>query len=39
VGLVEVVNEVIPVTPQKTKIDTKNDALEDVSPFKHGYFG
>ena len=26
-------------TPQKTNIDTKNDCLEDVSSFKHGYFG
>ena len=26
-------------TPPKTNIDTKNDGLEDVSPFKHGYFG
>ena len=25
--------------PLKTNIDTKNDGLEDVSPFKHGYFG
>ena len=23
----------------KLNIDTKNDGLEDVSPFKHGYFG
>ena len=27
------------VTPLKANIDTKNDGLEDVSPFKHGYFG
>ena len=26
-------------TPPKTNIDTKNDGLENVSPFKHGYFG
>ena len=26
-------------TPQKTNIDTTNDGLENVSPFKHGYFG
>ena len=25
-------------TPPKFNIDTKNDALENVSPFKHGYF-
>ena len=25
------------VTPPKTNIHTKNDGLEDVSPFKHGY--
>jgi len=27
------------VTPPKTNIHTKNDGLEDVSPFKHDYFG
>ena len=27
------------VTPPKTNIHIKNDGLEDVSPFKHGYFG
>ena len=26
------------VAPPKTNIDTKNDGLENVSPFKHGYF-
>ena len=26
-------------TPPKTNIDTQNDALENASPFKHGYFG
>ncbi len=26
-------------TPPKSNIDTKNDGLENVSPFKHGYFG
>ena len=26
-------------TPPKSNIDTKNDCLENVSPFKHGYFG
>ena len=26
-------------TPPKTNIDSKNDGLENVSPFKHGYFG
>ena len=26
------------ITPRKTNIDTKNDGLEDVSPFKHAYF-
>ena len=24
---------------RKSNIDTKNDGLENVSPFKHGYFG
>ena len=27
------------LTPLKTNIDTKNDGLENVSPFKHGYVG
>ena len=27
------------ITPPKTNMDTLNDGLEDVSPFKHGYFG
>ena len=26
-------------TPPKTNIDTQNDGLEKVIPFKHGYFG
>ena len=26
------------IPPPKSKIDTKNDGLENVSPFKHGYF-
>ena len=26
-------------TPQKMNIDTKNDGLEHVAPFKYGYFG
>ena len=26
-------------TPPKSNIDTKNDGLENASPFKHGYFG
>ena len=26
-------------TPQKTNIDTKNNGVEDVSPFRYGYFG
>ena len=26
------------VTPPKLNIDTKNDGLENGSPFKHGYF-
>ena len=26
-------------TPPKSNIDTKNDGLENVSRFKHGYFG
>ena len=25
------------ITPPNFDIDTKNDALENVSPFKHGY--
>ena len=28
-----------PDTPQKSTIYTKNNGLEDVSPFKHGYVG
>ena len=31
--------DVSPITPPKTNIDTKNDGLEYVSPFKHNYFG
>ena len=27
---------VVGFTPPKTNIDTKNDGLADVSPFKHG---
>ena len=26
-------------TPLKTKMDTQNDGLEKVTPFKYGYFG
>ena len=26
-------------TPPISNIDTKNDGVENVSPFKHGYFG
>ena len=26
-------------TPPKINIDTKNDGLENVSPFRYGYFG
>ena len=26
-------------TPPKTNLDTKNDGLEDVFSFKHGYLG
>ncbi len=26
-------------TLPKPNMDTKNDGLENVSPFKHGYFG
>ena len=25
--------------PPKTNIDTQNDGLENLPPFKHGYFG
>ena len=25
-------------TPQKTNMDTQNDSLEKVTPFKHGNF-
>ena len=31
--------DVSPITSPKTNIDTKNDGLEYVSPFKHNYFG
>ena len=27
------------IAPAKSNIDTKNDCLENVSSFKHGYFG
>ena len=26
-------------TPSKSNVDTKNDGLQNVSPFKPGYFG
>ena len=26
----------IGITPRKTNMDTQNDGLEEVSPFKHG---
>ena len=29
----------IMTTPPKTNMDIQNDGLENVSPFKHGYFG